>query len=94
MAPLDTKDNFCGFSKGYEKTPNLYLTSLFGTPTDILRSGVCVEKCPKHNNEKLVCTSSEQADCDKITKSHKTYNIASFCIPDIFALKASKSGEY
>lgn len=93
MAPLDSKDNFCGYSKGYENQPNLYLTNLFGTPTEILKSGVCVEKCPINIGAPLACSSSDQPQCNNIT-SHETFNIFSFCIPDIASLKAQKSGEY
>ena len=47
MAPLDSKDNFCGYSVGYEATHKLYFTNLFGDPTQILKSGVCASACPK-----------------------------------------------
>jgi len=53
LAPLDNKDNFCGYSDGFKNQPNLYLTDLFGTPTQILKSGVCVERCPEKNGVQL-----------------------------------------
>ena len=59
-----------------------------------MKSGVCVEKCPLKNGAKLACSSIDQPMCTNITKSHETYNIFSYCIPDIASLKASKSGEY
>lgn len=94
MAPLDKKDNFCGFSAGYETTQKLYFTSLFGTPVEILKSGVCVEKCPSLNGEALVCSAADQAQCKELTKTHESFDIFNFCIPNLVALKAEGGPEY
>ena len=38
--------HFCGYD-GYEAFDNLYFTQTYGTPSDILNSGVCVKECPQ-----------------------------------------------
>lgn len=44
MAPIDADNNFCGYgpNSGF---PHMMLTD-FTNPLNILRSGVCVDKCP------------------------------------------------
>jgi len=45
-SPIDSKNNFCGYSKGVEAYPYMYFKTLLESPSGILGSGVCVKACP------------------------------------------------
>lgn len=93
-APLDAKDNFCGYTKGYEAYPYMYFKNLLGSPREILGSGVCVKECPAGAGAPLACAAADAKACGEIKDSHKSYAAGYFCVPSIASLKATHSPSY
>jgi len=93
-APLDVKDNFCGYSKGFEAYPYMYFKNLLGSPSEILGSGVCVKECPATAGAPLSCATADAAACDEIKDSHKSYAVGYFCVPSLASLRATHSPAY
>ena len=93
-APLDSKNNFCGYSKGVEAYPYMYFKNLLGSPSEILGSGVCVKACPATAGASLSCPTAEAAACAKIKDSHKSYAAGYFCVPSLASLRATHSPAY
>jgi hypothetical protein len=93
-APLDSKNNFCGYSKGVEAYPYMYFTDLLGSPSAILGSGVCVKQCPATPGAALSCPAADAAACAKIKDAHKSYAAGYFCVPSLASLRATHSPAY
>jgi hypothetical protein len=50
VAPVDGDNRICGFDKGVEGYPNLYIAKMDTTDVNkLFKSAVCVKKCPTVN---------------------------------------------
>jgi hypothetical protein len=92
IAPVTGDKQFCGFDdmKGY---PKMIFTEYASTSvTSILKSGVCVEKCPHDDKYKfadLKCKDNTKTKCAKLAKGptgtartpYPTVNFVNYCLP-------------
>lgn len=80
-APIDGANQFCGFGENKDY-PKMILTSFDITKTiGILKSGVCLKKCPTEKEQDLVdCKDNANYKCGD-HKSYKTKDVFDFCLP-------------
>lgn len=83
-APIDADNNFCGFGE-MKDYPRMILTNFQLTEaTDILKSGVCIKKCPSTDDTGAFaegeCKSNGKVKCEDHEK-YATKDIFDFCLP-------------
>ena len=66
IAPVDGQFRICGFDKGVEDYPLLYVAKMDKADIKmIFQSAVCVKKCPKKNSEEIICSPTKfVGDCN------------------------------
>ena len=65
LAPISTEGAICGYTKGTEDYPNLYIydvESALTYPFDIFAYGTCIKTCPETLDATLEC--EDQNHCD------------------------------
>ena len=99
VSPLDRDGKFCGSDKEFQSYPKLYLTSLFGSPSQIFNSGVCVKSCPDSKTATIDCgaNSVDKAYCAQTSvssKIYKTRSVMGYCMPVMSDLKDDRPDDY
>lgn len=87
-------DNFCGV-ENREGYPKLYFTNIAGTgfekpsAKEIMKSGVCIEECPKDQGPLSGCHPDDQDICDQYNDDYSetwiTKTAVGFCFPSLKA---------
>ena len=81
IAPVDAKNNLCGFSEGFVEFPYLFVTDLnvsVKNPKKLFESSVCVSVCPLNGQEILY---NKNLTINQTICSYDTFNVAGFCLP-------------
>ena len=83
MAPLDSSDNFCGETTGFESYKYLYLQDLSqASAIAIFNSGLCVKKCPTAKDEVMEGkANNETTDVSSLKAKYATMNVVGYCFP-------------
>ena len=86
VAPVDGDFRICGFDKGVEDYPNLYIAKMNTVDINkLFRSAICVKSCPAKASEKIECApTKEVGSCDsKIVEDHRynSIDLAHYCFP-------------
>jgi hypothetical protein len=86
VAPVDGDFRICGFDKGVEDYPNLYIAKMDSMNVGgIFSSAVCVKKCPGTITERLECAPTKKiGDCNSNALFKLRYpskSIGKYCFP-------------
>ena len=87
MAPIMPGEKVCGYDKGVEDYPALFVPNLKDSlflPTEFFTYATCVKSCPSSQEDTVECF--DQSDCDSypVYKTHDVYN---YCLPSGNAIK-------
>jgi hypothetical protein len=84
MAPISASEAICGYTKGTEDLPYLYIydvTTALTYPFDLFGQTTCIKECPSALNSTLVCADQPMCD-DPSFARYTSFSLMHYCVPN------------